>query len=81
MLQRDLEGMNTADADGFLDRVRRTNALGRMRTRSVLPVHAECQWDQENSDSCRLAPVMPSKSCPSRKRSTASAIGRSCWVT
>jgi NAD(P)-dependent dehydrogenase (short-subunit alcohol dehydrogenase family) len=32
MLQRDLEGMNTADADGFLDRVRRANALGRIGT-------------------------------------------------
>ena len=32
MLQRDLEGMNTADADGFLERVRRANALGRIGT-------------------------------------------------
>ena len=32
MLQRDLEGMNTADADGFLDRVRGANALGRIGT-------------------------------------------------
>jgi NAD(P)-dependent dehydrogenase (short-subunit alcohol dehydrogenase family) len=32
MLARDLEGMNTADADGFLDRVRGANALGRIGT-------------------------------------------------
>jgi NAD(P)-dependent dehydrogenase (short-subunit alcohol dehydrogenase family) len=32
MLQRDLEGMNTADADGFLERVRAANALGRIGT-------------------------------------------------
>ena len=32
MLQRDLDGMNTADADGFLDRVRGANALGRIGT-------------------------------------------------
>ena len=32
MLQRDLDGMNTADADGFLDRVRAANALGRIGT-------------------------------------------------
>ena len=32
MLQRDLAGMNTADADGFLDRVRGANALGRIGT-------------------------------------------------
>ena len=32
MLQRDLEDMNTADADGFLDRVRGANALGRIGT-------------------------------------------------
>ena len=32
MLQRDLEGMNTADADGFLDRVRGANPLGRIGT-------------------------------------------------
>jgi len=35
----------------------------------------------ENSPSCRRAPVIPSKSAPPRKRSTASAIGRSCCVT
>lgn len=32
MLQRDLDGMNPADADGFLDRVRAANALGRIGT-------------------------------------------------
>jgi NAD(P)-dependent dehydrogenase (short-subunit alcohol dehydrogenase family) len=32
MLQRDLDGMNTADAGGFLDRVRAANALGRIGT-------------------------------------------------
>ena len=32
MFQRDLAGMNTADADGFLDRVRGANALGRIGT-------------------------------------------------
>ncbi len=32
MLQRDLDGMNTAEADGFLDRVRAANALGRIGT-------------------------------------------------
>jgi NAD(P)-dependent dehydrogenase (short-subunit alcohol dehydrogenase family) len=32
MLERDLEGMNPADADGFLDRVRGANALGRIGT-------------------------------------------------
>jgi len=32
MLQRDLDGMNTADAGGFLERVRAANALGRIGT-------------------------------------------------
>ena len=32
MLQRDLDGMNTADAGGFLERVRSANALGRIGT-------------------------------------------------
>lgn len=32
MLARDLEGMNSADAEGFLDRVRGANALGRIGT-------------------------------------------------
>jgi len=32
MLARDLEGMNTTDAEGFLDRVRAANALGRIGT-------------------------------------------------
>jgi NAD(P)-dependent dehydrogenase (short-subunit alcohol dehydrogenase family) len=32
MLARDLDGMNTADAAGFLDRVRSANALGRIGT-------------------------------------------------
>jgi NAD(P)-dependent dehydrogenase (short-subunit alcohol dehydrogenase family) len=32
MLARDLEGMNTEDADGFLDRVRDASALGRIGT-------------------------------------------------
>ena len=32
MLARDLDAMNTADADGFLDRVRGANALGRIGT-------------------------------------------------
>ena len=32
MLARDLDGMNTADAEGFLDRVRGANALGRIGT-------------------------------------------------
>ena len=32
MLQRDLDGMNRADAVGFLDRVRAANALGRIGT-------------------------------------------------
>ena len=32
MLQRDLDGMNTVDAGGFLDRVRAANALGRIGT-------------------------------------------------
>jgi NAD(P)-dependent dehydrogenase (short-subunit alcohol dehydrogenase family) len=32
MLARDLDGMNTADAAGFLDRVRAANALGRIGT-------------------------------------------------
>ena len=32
MLARDLDGMNTADADSFLDRVRAANALGRIGT-------------------------------------------------
>ena len=32
MLQRDLDGMNMADADGFLDRVRAANALVRIGT-------------------------------------------------
>jgi NAD(P)-dependent dehydrogenase (short-subunit alcohol dehydrogenase family) len=32
MLARDLDGMNTADADGFLERVRAANALGRIGT-------------------------------------------------
>jgi NAD(P)-dependent dehydrogenase (short-subunit alcohol dehydrogenase family) len=32
MLERDLSGMNTADAKGFLERVRAANALGRIGT-------------------------------------------------
>ncbi len=32
MLERDLSGMNTADAESFLDRVRGANALGRIGT-------------------------------------------------
>ena len=32
MLSRDLDGMNTADAEGFLERVRSANALGRIGT-------------------------------------------------
>ena len=32
MLARDLDGMNTADAESFLDRVRAANALGRIGT-------------------------------------------------
>jgi NAD(P)-dependent dehydrogenase (short-subunit alcohol dehydrogenase family) len=32
MLERDLSGMNTADAEGFLERVREGNALGRIGT-------------------------------------------------
>jgi NAD(P)-dependent dehydrogenase (short-subunit alcohol dehydrogenase family) len=32
MLERDLSGMNTADAEGFLERVRAANALGRIGT-------------------------------------------------
>ena len=32
MLARDLDGMNTAEADGFLERVRVANALGRIGT-------------------------------------------------
>jgi NAD(P)-dependent dehydrogenase (short-subunit alcohol dehydrogenase family) len=32
MLARDLDGMNTAEADGFLERVRGANALGRIGT-------------------------------------------------
>jgi NAD(P)-dependent dehydrogenase (short-subunit alcohol dehydrogenase family) len=32
MLARDLDGMNTADAEGFLDRVRGANVLGRIGT-------------------------------------------------
>jgi NAD(P)-dependent dehydrogenase (short-subunit alcohol dehydrogenase family) len=32
MLARDLDAMNSADADGFLDRVRGANALGRIGT-------------------------------------------------
>ena len=32
MLQRDLDGMHTADAGGFLERVRSANALGRIGT-------------------------------------------------
>jgi NAD(P)-dependent dehydrogenase (short-subunit alcohol dehydrogenase family) len=32
MLARDLQGMNTDDAEGFLDRVRGANALGRIGT-------------------------------------------------
>jgi NAD(P)-dependent dehydrogenase (short-subunit alcohol dehydrogenase family) len=32
MLARDLDGMNPADAEGFLDRVRAANALGRIGT-------------------------------------------------
>jgi NAD(P)-dependent dehydrogenase (short-subunit alcohol dehydrogenase family) len=32
MLARDLDGMNTEEADGFLDRVRAANALGRIGT-------------------------------------------------
>jgi NAD(P)-dependent dehydrogenase (short-subunit alcohol dehydrogenase family) len=32
MLARDLDGMNTEDAEGFLDRVRAANALGRIGT-------------------------------------------------
>ena len=36
MLQRDLDGMNTADAGGFLERVRSANALGRIGTVEVV---------------------------------------------
>jgi NAD(P)-dependent dehydrogenase (short-subunit alcohol dehydrogenase family) len=36
MLARDLDGMNTADAEGFLDRVRGANALGRIGTVSEI---------------------------------------------
>ena len=32
MLERDLSGMNTADAGSFLERVRGANALGRIGT-------------------------------------------------